>query len=190
MTKIFYDSEFTGLHQRTTLISMGLSSECGREFYAEFADYDRSQCDRWIEENVLVHTRWLSVDPLPPRPQRLNEERLSLCFGDSADIREALRDWLAQFEAIEIWADCLAWDWVLFCELFGGAFGIPGNVFFMPGDLATAFRLRGLDPDTDRERFAGIVAGEQVMKHNALWDARVIKACYWKLGELAEKGTA
>jgi hypothetical protein len=35
-TKIFFDTEFTGLHQGTTLISIGLISECGKTFYAEF----------------------------------------------------------------------------------------------------------------------------------------------------------
>jgi hypothetical protein len=32
-TKIFFDTEFTGLHQNTTLISIGLISECGKNFY-------------------------------------------------------------------------------------------------------------------------------------------------------------
>ena len=37
-TKIFFDTEFTGLHQNTTLISIGLVSECGKSFYAELVD--------------------------------------------------------------------------------------------------------------------------------------------------------
>ena len=44
-TKIFFDMEFTGLHQKTTLISIGLIAEDGRTFYAEFNDYDKSQLD-------------------------------------------------------------------------------------------------------------------------------------------------
>ena len=39
--KVFFDTEFTGLHRNTTLISIGLVSEDGRTFYAEFNDYDR-----------------------------------------------------------------------------------------------------------------------------------------------------
>lgn len=54
MTKIYYDSEFTGLHKDTTLISIGLISECGtKTFYAEFLDYDKSQVDDWIQNNVI-----------------------------------------------------------------------------------------------------------------------------------------
>jgi len=52
-TKIFFDTEFTGLHQNTTLISLGMISECGKTFYAEFTDYDKSQVDDWIRENVV-----------------------------------------------------------------------------------------------------------------------------------------
>jgi len=43
--KIFFDTEFTGLHQNTTLISIGLVTEQEHSFYAEFDDYDKSQVD-------------------------------------------------------------------------------------------------------------------------------------------------
>jgi hypothetical protein len=51
--KIFFDTEFTGLHQNTTLISIGCVSEDDRYFYAEFNDYDQSQIDNWLEKNVI-----------------------------------------------------------------------------------------------------------------------------------------
>ena len=53
--KIFFDTEFTGLHKNTTLISIGLFDENGRNFYAEFNDYDESQCDDWIQDNVIKY---------------------------------------------------------------------------------------------------------------------------------------
>jgi len=43
--KIFFDSEFTGLHQKTTLISIGLISEDDRYFYYECIDYDKDHVD-------------------------------------------------------------------------------------------------------------------------------------------------
>lgn len=46
MKKIFFDSEFTGLHQNTTLISIGLISDDNNCFYAEFTDYDKNQLDQ------------------------------------------------------------------------------------------------------------------------------------------------
>ena len=50
---IFFDTEFTGLNQNTTLISIGLVDENGDTFYAELTDYDETQCDDWIKTNVL-----------------------------------------------------------------------------------------------------------------------------------------
>ena len=50
--RLFFDMEFTGLHKNTTPISIGIVSEGGKTFYAEFTDYDESQCDDWIKENV------------------------------------------------------------------------------------------------------------------------------------------
>ena len=129
-TSIFYDAEFTGLHQSTTLISIALCADDGREFYAEFSDFDRAQCDDWITDNVLSLTRWANQPDAKPHISQ--EGDLSLCFGDSAFVKNALLDWLSVYDSIEIWADCLAWDWVLFCELFGGAFGLPKQIFYMP----------------------------------------------------------
>ena len=56
--KIFFDTEFTGLHQHTTLISIGLIAEDGRKFYAEFNDYDKSQVDEWMQENVINNLKF------------------------------------------------------------------------------------------------------------------------------------
>jgi hypothetical protein len=177
---LFYDSEFTGLHQAATLISIGLSSASGAEFYAEFSDYDRSQCDQWIQDHVLARTRWLRQGQTGPL--RLQEGGLTLCLGQRAEIAEWLAQWLQQFPAVEIWADCLAWDWVLFCQLFGGALHIPRQVFYLPYDLATLFHSLGLPADTPRAEFAGLPPGDaNAQSHNALWDARVIKACQQKL---------
>ena len=181
---LFYDSEFTGLHQSTTLISVGFVSETGAEFYAEFSDYDQSQCDEWIKRNVLAHTRWLQQTA--QQPFALQEGNLSLCYGDQAFVTERLTQWLSQFPAIHVWADCLAWDWVLFSELFGGALHIPQHIFYMPFDLATLFNASGLDPATPRVEFAEMSACG-VHQHNALWDAKVVKACHSKLLNMARK---
>lgn len=56
--KLFFDMEFTGLRQNTTPISLGIVSEDGKKFYAEFCDYDRKQCDDWILENVIKNMKF------------------------------------------------------------------------------------------------------------------------------------
>jgi hypothetical protein len=176
MTNVFFDSEFTGLHQNTTLISLGLIAETGELFYAEFTDYDSSQVDEWISENVINK---LDLDTSYP-----SNIKTLLIKGDRKVIKSELERWFAQFEKVEIWSDCLSYDWVLFCELFGHAFNIPQNIFYIPFDICTLFKAKGIDPDVSRETFAGLdIEGDQ-SKHNAMWDAKVIKACYEKLQTL------
>lgn len=176
-TSIFFDTEFTGLHKNTTLISIGLVSECGKTFYAEFTDYDKSQVDDWIKENVINK---LSISSSIYYIGGYNEMKVR---GNKEDVKTKLTDWLNQFEQIEIWSDCLAYDWVLFCDIFGCAFDIPKNIFYIPFDLSTLFKIKGIDPDISREKFAlGEVYQEMLdKKHNALWDAEIIKKCHKNL---------
>lgn len=192
--KVFFDTEFTGLHQNTTLISIGLMSEDGEKFYAELTDFDRRQIDQWIQDNVV--DRLLLSEILTPLEQ-------GNCFtvkGPRARVEQHLREWLNRQstknavygdmrnvfpdrhpQKLEMWSDCYAYDWVLFCDLFGGALNIPDCVYYIPFDLSTLFKIKGIDPDVNREEYAGLSGGE---KHNALWDAKIIKACYERAMQL------
>ena len=175
--KIFFDSEFTGLHQNTTLISIGLVADgAGGSFYAEFTDYDEAQVDDWIREHVIGNLAYTSC-------QVGNDGYIlsgadAVVLGNTETIRRALNTWLAQFDQVEMWSDCLAYDWVLFNQLRGHAFKIPKNIYYIPFDICTLFKIKGIDPDINREEFAEMGDGP---KHNALWDARVIRACFEKL---------
>jgi hypothetical protein len=182
-SKLFFDTEFTGLRQGTGLISLALCAADGRELYAELSDFEREACDPWVARHVLPHTRWLHRQPLPaPRLER--EGGTSLCLGGRERVRQTLQEWLAGFGPVELWGDCPAYDWVLFCELFGGALALPSSVYYIPFDLATLLRVRGLDPDSDRAELAGgleAAAGAGAARHNALTDARLIRACHARL---------
>ena len=172
--KVYMDSEFTGLRQGTTLISIGLVAESGETFYAEFNDYDESQVDGWIEENVISHLMF------PNERAAHHVEHSCVTMKASKEvIADSLRAWLEVFNTnILIWSDCYAYDWVLFCELFGGAFGVPECVYYIPMDLSTALASKGIDPDISRQEFSGRTGGIQ---HNALEDAQCIKACRERL---------
>jgi hypothetical protein len=155
--RLFFDTEFTGLHKNTTLMSIGMVTSDGREFYAEASEYAERQVDDWLRENVIANF----TGPVM----------------DKGDIADAITDFLKPYERVEVWSDCLAYDWVLFCDLFDHAFQIPDNVYYIPFDICTLMKVKGVDPDINREEFAGITGS----KHNALHDAKVIKACYDKL---------
>lgn len=174
--KIFFDTEFTGLHQKTTLISIGLISECGKTFYAEFNDFDSSQVDEWIQQNVIRNLRYHSYNSF-----NLESDTAIFCKDNKENIKAKLTTWLEQFGDVEMWSDCLSYDWVLFNNIFGNAFCIPQNVYYIPFDICTLFVLKGIDADVSRETFAQLE--DKSEKHNALWDAKVIRACYFKLTE-------
>jgi hypothetical protein len=185
--KIFFDTEFTGLHKNTTLISIGLVDENGRTFYAEFSDYDGSQCDKWIHENVIKHLKWSKEGPIE------NFESISSiyendweAYGTKEYIKTVLTDWLSKYDEVELVSDCCHYDMVLFIDIFGDAFCLPKNVnpvcHDINQDLAKRFMV------TEREAFnvsreallkarvdSHIIEGD---KHNSLYDAKVIKEIY------------
>ncbi|MBK7808791.1 MAG: 3'-5' exoribonuclease [Saprospiraceae bacterium] len=204
MTRIFLDTEFTGLHQRTTLISMALYVDDSTYFYAEFNDYSARQLTPWIQENVISKLQINQVYTFVKDGEKVTMK------GNKTQIKKSLKIWLMQFELVEIWADVLAFDWVLFCNLFGGALKIPENIFYAPFDLATLFRKRGLiGPMSAEQKIKEIYRNDKIdfnamiihknfidvsrfiiagvdskLQHNAFEDARAEKICYDKLMKL------
>lgn len=102
--------------------------------------------------------------------------------GTIPHLKVELEKWLSQFESVEIWSDCLSYDWVLFNQIFGHAFNIPKNVYYIPFDICTLFYLQGIDPDINRENFVNYKINSH--KHNALHDAKVIRECFVKLQDI------
>lgn len=135
--KVFFDCEFTGLKQNTTLISIGLISNDGRIFYAEFTDYNESDCDDWIKNNVLANLKYKDNVPFLVKTLnktvRENEEMKSHpaeeddkgfnieMKGIKKDISRELTLWLNQFVKedyyIEFVSDVCHYDFVLLVDL-------------------------------------------------------------------------
>ena len=176
--KVFFDMEFTGLHQKTTPISLGLVAENGCTFYGEFSDYDVDQVDDWLKENVIANLMLTPKDPTCfehiSSTGRLSDSSVTV-YGGRDCIAKYLSIWLSGFDQVEMWGDCLAYDWVLFCELFGGGVEcLPQNVYYIPFDICTLFKMANIDPDIDRIKYAEMAAA----KHVAIDDAVVICRCY------------
>lgn len=171
--QVFFDTEFTGLRQTTTLVSVGLVSLDGRTFYAEFNDYDVSQVDDWLRAHVMPYLQFSDIDMITP-PLDLRHYKMK---ANRRRVTAMLTEWFAQFESVELWADSPAYDWVLLGELFGGGLQIPKNIVGYALDVATLLKVAGIDPMIDRQEFAGLPA---MNLHNALDDAKLAKACYEK----------
>jgi DNA polymerase III epsilon subunit-like protein len=177
-TLIFIDFEFTGLHIKTTPVSIGLVTDCGRKFYAEFNDYDKTQCDEWINENVINkllfnnHIHYLENN---------EEEKIINIKNDKKTISESLNFWLKQFKNIEFWGDSVSYDWLLFIDLIGMGRTmrkLPNNFeSYHTYDISTVLKIKYHKPKENRHKILGI---ENINQHNALYDAEITMKLYEK----------
>lgn len=134
---IYFDCEFTGLHKNTTLISLGCVSPDGNTFYAEFTDYDESQVNDWIRDNVISHleikhegNNLLSVGDLVIADLRVK--------GNTEYVRKMLINWLEWLKEdqpddfkFQFVSDVCHYDFVLLIDLLSGggtAFDIPSFI--------------------------------------------------------------
>lgn len=194
---LFFDFEFTGLHAGTTPISLGIVAENFGFFYAEFTDYDETQIEREKDGGEFIKTNVL--DNLILEKHNLKENDFYEYYkgndlfamevrGNKSFIAEKLKKWLFSFNTqLEMWGDCLHYDWVLFLDLFGSAFDLPECVYYIPFDICTLFKVKNIDPDINREEFVEEYmktykeADDFSNKHNSLHDADIIMYCYNKL---------
>jgi hypothetical protein len=188
---IFYDAEFTGLHKDTTLISIGMISQSKQTFYAEFTDYDTTQVDDWVNENVISHL--LFRDEKEKYTSILKDSYRDLYSitlkGDTKFVKRELIKWLKKESTfhkkqIQFFVDCYAYDWMLLNKLLakdGNAINIPKYIYYIPVDLSSVLYFAGVDPDINREEFARVEDNEEYFKHNALYDATIASICYSKI---------
>lgn len=101
--KIWFDTEFIEDGRTIDLISIGMVSEDGREYYAEVAECDHSRADPWVKENVLVH------------------------LTGQIRFREEIRWEVLEFcgPSPEFWAYYCSYDWGALCQLFGRMVDLP-----------------------------------------------------------------
>lgn len=209
---LYFDTEFTGLVPGTTLISLGIVSETGDKFYAEFTDYDESKVTPWIEENVINNlAAKREVKPIDHfmyeeswtysdlHEELMNNPKASYYCGSTNYICEKLIVWMKDIrggERIQFVSDVCHYDFYLLQnQVFGGAFEMPeyvnpvcydicqdinwwscmgvGNNFNMTSNMYNAF-------DISREKLVedALLELPKGTKHNALYDAEVIKILY------------
>ena len=116
---IFFDTKFSDLSIDPRLISIGLISEDGREFYAELSDtYEPKDCGAFTQEAVLPHLQ--GGEALMPM------HRLTLRLGN----------WLESFEQpVKLATDSLTWDWPWIQEIFSEPGTWPENLDSQPASL-------------------------------------------------------
>jgi len=173
MKRVFFDTEFTRGGQNTTLVSIGFVSECGRNLYLELSDYESTQVTPWLEKNILSLLEGNKVTTL--------------------EARKIIEDWFNQIapdQKIQLISAGKEMDSILLYNIWGEVAPestlrswhdrLPPQICQKTHvDLDTIFLLNGIDPLIDRAAFAEAdISGK---RHNALYDAQVVKACWDKM---------
>jgi hypothetical protein len=104
--KYFLDTEFieSGPAFPLILLSIGMVSDDGREFYVVNGDAPLELANDWVKANVIPH---------------LGEPRVTI----STVIIEVLR--FVGNDKPEFWGYYADYDWVVFCQLFGTMMDLP-----------------------------------------------------------------
>lgn len=105
--RYFLDTEFNESSDGVTLISIGIVAEDGRELYAISSEFSEEACNQWVKDNVLNQLE----GPRHSRAQIANDIKAFVGFDGSP----------------EFWGYYADYDWVLFCQLFGGMLKVPAN---------------------------------------------------------------
>lgn len=187
--KIFFDTEFTGLHKDTTLISIGMVDEGGRCFYGEFTDYDESQVSDWIEENVLSNLMLKDRGMMERLKNAFKDGGydVTMVRGGRAVVFSKLKHWLDKYDEIEFVSDVCHYDFVLLIDLFGTAFDLPNNICAschdINQDIASYYGVSEHTAfDINRDEIVDEpFLSEFISKHNSLYDALVIRLVYSKV---------
>lgn len=149
----FLDNGFGPIH----LVSLGLVAEDGREYYAVSADCPLELANDWVRAHVIPQLR-----PELARP------------------RGRIRDEVAAFIAAggpdpELWGYVVAYDWVVFCQLFGTPRDLPPGWPSYLRDLRQWADLLGSPP----------LPPQAESEHHALADARWNREVWEYLSRLA-----
>jgi hypothetical protein len=102
--KYFLDTEFEEKpDQKIVLpISIGIVSESGREFYAEYPGFNWNTANSWLQAHVK------------PLLKNTVVEGIALQISEFIGADEP-----------EFWGYFCAYDWVVFCQTFGGMLYLP-----------------------------------------------------------------
>ena len=166
MMNIFFDTEFTELSINADLLSIGMVTHNGERFYGVFdVDYDSISCSDFVFENVIPNLEY---------PMSLKKLGVHYVKGSTQEIAREIKIWLSRYKNVRFWADVPHYDWVLFCELFGGALKIPENIDKYCLDLSSALRVIGFYPEMSTESLIDTSkAPYKLIPHNALCDAEL-----------------
>jgi hypothetical protein len=174
--RIFYDTEFLEDGRTIELISIGMVTDDGREYYAVNAEmpFKRIKENDWLVRNVVaslpVSEHKILEAYLKNSPNSHPRPSIDLLSLDDADItvkprnviRNEVREFILATSRPQLWAWYGAYDHVVLAQLFGPMIALPEGIPMFTNDLKQEAMRLGNPAVPEQE------AGE----HNALQDAR------------------
>ena len=153
--RLWFDTEFHDDGEHVELISLGVVTSDGREYYAENADYDRRRAHPWLQLHVLPL--------LQPGAERT-------CVQIAADLRALIGDAQPEF-----WAWFGEYDWIVLRQLFGDLTAWPAGWPLSHMNLEQWRLHLGAPP---------LVQPQSTDLHHALADARWARQAWQGLCDL------
>jgi hypothetical protein len=161
----FLDTEFIELAeaQSIDLISIGIVTQDGRRYEAISNEFDPSTASEWVKENVLskLPPRPGSFNPAEASPRQISESK---AWKSRATIKQELLEFIIPDEdGINFWGAWSAYDWVVFCWIFGCMNDLPKGYPYYCNDVIQWMNQLGLTRES--------VPPDPIDAHNALADA-------------------
>lgn len=120
--KYFYDTELIEDGKTIDLISIGVVSEDGREFYAQSLEFNAANANAWVRENVFPY---LSHVEHPSQIQwKFNCGSPKCPWMSRNQIQRELLSFIGE-DTPEFWGYYSAYDHVALCQLFGKMIDLP-----------------------------------------------------------------
>lgn len=117
--KYFFDTEFIEKPNTIELISIGIISEDGDEYYAISSEFDPKNADVWVMENVIDKLE----DDVKRKPVSTIKKEILEFVKNTKEDRP------------EFYAYYGSYDWVVFCWIFGKMIELPKGFPMLPVDL-------------------------------------------------------
>lgn len=158
----------------SSLISIGAVAENGDTFYGEFTDYNEEGVSSFVLKILREH---LPLSDIYERAlTNYFDPKYPEVRGNTPYVIVHLVNWLNSFGSIEMWV-----DYQLHPVLHSRLKGKSGFLFRcenMPFSLYSALKVKGYDPEVNRETFAGMDSEDTYRAYNALHLAQTLKGCY------------
>jgi len=154
--RFWYDTEFIEYPNTIDLISIGIVSESGEEFYGINYECNYDAANEWVRENViaelppLLHPSYVNTPDSPWMTKIVIAQKVLGMLKPSKE------------DPVELWGYYSAYDHVALCWLFGPMINLP------PGMPMLTLDIKQLCLDLGDPRLPEQGKGE----HDALADAR------------------